>query len=98
MDFDQLNDIVCDYLVSVSLPQKIANEWIERMHKDLLSFIQFVIDKNVEPIAIEFPIVSDEYGIGTLLDLVCEMDFNKGRVVALIDHKSGKSPSRRYRP
>jgi len=90
LDFDKLNDEVCDYLVQVGLPMALSSEWFERIHKDMLSFFQFVIEKNVEPVAIEFPIVSDRYGIGTLIDLVCTMDFNGKRVNAEVDFKSGK--------
>lgn len=90
IDLDNLNNLVADHIAQKKLSMDLAPEWIDKLHKDMLSFIQFVIDKNVEPVAIEFPIVSDELGIGTLLDLVCEMDFNKTRVRALIDHKSGK--------
>jgi len=59
------------------------------LKKDLLSFIQFVKDKNVIPIAIEYPTIN-EYFAGTI-DLICELDFNGKRVTAIVDYKSGKN-------
>jgi len=62
---------------------------IFELKKDLLSFIQFVKDKNVIPIAIEYPTIN-EYFAGTI-DLICELDFNGKRVIAIVDFKSGRN-------
>lgn len=59
------------------------------LKKDCLSFIKFCQEKNVKPIAVEYPVMNNNFA-GTI-DLICELDFNRSRVVAIIDYKSGKN-------
>jgi len=58
------------------------------LKKDLLSFIQFVKEKNITKLACEYPCYNDNFA-GTI-DLICQMTFNKKRIIALIDYKSGR--------
>lgn len=67
-----------------------------RFRKDMAGWIQFCYEKNVRPIAIEFPIVSYEYPVAGSIDLVCEMDFNRKRVIAIVDIKTGIINSRSH--
>ena len=64
-------------------------DWL-KLFKDMASWAQFVHEKNVFVHAIELPIKSREYGVASCIDLVLTLDFNKSRVVALLDAKSGK--------
>lgn len=89
-DFDALDDIVCDYIVSNNLDLSFTGEWINKIHNDLLSFAQFCIDKQVQTIAVEFPIVSDEFMLGGVIDYPCSLVFGGKRVNAIIDFKSGR--------
>ena len=83
IDFD--NDLI-GYLEFNKID--IAKIDILELKKDVLSFIQFIKEKNVTPIAIEYPVINN-YFAGTI-DLICEMDFNGKRVIAIVDYKSGK--------
>lgn len=64
--------------------------WSSKIINDLLSFITFLKEKNVVPVAAEFPVASDEFGIAGMVDLPCELDFNGSRVKAIVDMKSGR--------
>ena len=88
--FEQAHEKALEVLKEV-MPLDIAFLAANEMIKDLASFWQFVIDNNVEVIAIELPVMYD--GLATQIDLVCEMDFNKKRQKAIINIKSGKSAS-----
>jgi hypothetical protein len=62
---------------------------IFELQKDLLSFIQFTIDKEVKAHAIEYQVYNNLFA-GTI-DLICEMNFNGKRVNAIVDYKSGRN-------
>ncbi len=64
--------------------------WPRELAKDLLSFATFCNEKEVKPIAIEIPLVSETLGYAGALDLTCELTFNRKRVRAIVDIKSGK--------
>jgi hypothetical protein len=68
---------------------KIQNLDIFELKKDLLSFIQFTIDKEVKAHAIEYQVYNNLFA-GTI-DLICEMNFNGKRVNAIVDYKSGRN-------
>lgn len=61
-----------------------------RLLKDLVAFELWLRDKKVTPIAIEQIVTSDKYHAGGCVDLVCELNFNKKRVTAIVDFKTGK--------
>ena len=73
-------------------------KWHKKIKKDLIGFVKWVQDYEVEPIAVEMSIIGKDAS-GTL-DLVCRMNFvNKEeslypkteRIKALIDFKSGEN-------
>lgn len=64
--------------------------WDRRLRKDILAWNKFLIDKNVKVHMMEYAGGSLAYGVGFQIDIVCTLDFNKGRVNAIIDVKSGK--------
>jgi len=90
INLDILDDITIEYMLDNGINMKFAGSWIEKIHNDVLSFAKFCIDKNVEPIATEFPLVSDTWKLGGCLDFVCEMDFRSKRVKTIVDFKSGR--------
>lgn len=63
-------------------------EWFYAFTRGLMSFWQFCQERIVKVLAVELPIVSDKYGIGATLDLVCLVKFGKKTVLAIIDLKS----------
>lgn len=83
------------------LPKKLAlftasekitaeKEWEEELKKDILAFAQFIIDNDVKPLAIEICLYHPLDGYAGALDLVAELTFNRKRIMAIIDLKSGR--------
>jgi hypothetical protein len=68
-------------------------QWVREkkrdIRKDLIGFTHFCQQRNVKPIAIEYPVMERHGLVATTLDLVCELDWIKKRRTALIDLKSG---------
>ena len=67
-----------------------ALEWQDKIVNDVASFMLFVKERNVEVIAAEIMVKSDKYELAGAVDLVCRMDFAKGRINAIVDLKSGQ--------
>lgn len=65
-------------------------DWLENLKKDVLAFAQFMIDRNVHPLAIEVCLYHPTDGYAGAIDLACEMDFGHGRITAIVDLKSGR--------
>lgn len=78
-----------DYMKFEGIPGRFFGPWLEDLETDMLAFAQFVYDRNVKPLAIEFPLCS-KIGLAGMVDLVCEMDWNRTRIVAIADFKSGR--------
>ncbi len=66
-----------------------ARAWYHSVKKDLLSFEAFRRERGVEPIATEV-VLKSERGYAGAIDLVCEMDWKKNRIRAVVDFKSGR--------
>ena len=62
-----------------------------RKAKDLMAWVAFCQERNVEPIAVEIPLVSRTHKVAGTCDLVCRLDFNGKRELAIVDIKSGGS-------
>ncbi len=100
-DLETLSDRVHAYCIQHKCDVSFVPEWTEELKKDLLSFNQWCMDYDVEPIAMQMMLVSREFGVVGILDLVCmkneklytdkTADKDRKRVRALIDYKSGKS-------
>lgn len=75
----------------------VINNDIEELIADMYSFVQWVNDYNVKPLAVEKMLRSKTYGFATAVDLICELDFKTkergffGKVYqrATKDHKAG---------
>jgi hypothetical protein len=65
--------------------------WPYEMQKDILAIAQWVTEKEVVPLAIEVPMVSADLGYAGTADFVVELTFNKKRVLAMVDLKSGRN-------
>jgi hypothetical protein len=72
-DLDLLNEHLKAYIEEHHLDRSFMQN-AEPLKKDILAFAQFVIDRNVVPIAIEIILTDKERGLASSLDLVCEMD------------------------
>ena len=87
-DLDKLSNKLTEYLILHNVTQ--SKPWLEDLKKDVLCFAQFVIDRKVKPLAVELILWHPTDGYAGAIDLVAELDFNKSRIVAIIDLKSGK--------
>lgn len=73
-------------------PDGAEDEWLRRGQNDLLSLAAWAADRHPEVLAIETVMLhKDDLWYGGAIDLVCRLDFDKKRVVAIVDFKSGKS-------
>ena len=88
-DLDALESTLKEFLVGEQLPPNRI-KWTQELKKDLCAFAQFVIDKQVKPLAIEIILFHPDDGYAGAIDLVCEMNFSKKRIVAIVDIKSGR--------
>jgi hypothetical protein len=78
------------YLFNNKLDVSLAEAWAPELKSDLLAFAQWVADKDVEVIACELPLTYERDRIAGTIDLVCNLTFNKRRVRAIVDFKSGR--------
>lgn len=67
-----------------------AEVWVEDIVEDMVAFMTFLIEREVEVIALEFPIADEDVGLGGTMDLICRLKFGKSRVNAIVDFKSGR--------
>src|SRR5690606_15234338 len=67
----------------------LEHQWIDQIQNDMAAWFRFKKDKNVVVLASEIVVASDEFQICTPLDIVCEMDFNRKRILADINLKTG---------
>lgn len=95
-DLDKLQDRIDQW--GKSDPPVDTSGWYTDAWKGLLSWMQFMSDYSVEPLAIEIPLPHPDGYAGTI-DLVCRMydkkytsktpEENRTRINAIIDWKSG---------
>lgn len=75
-DLDLLYDRLLEWEISKS-GHPNARNWYWEMRKDILSFVQFAADVDLEPFAIEIAIASPSSGAAGSLDLVCKMNIEE---------------------
>lgn len=90
-DFDNVPNLLSEYLAKENLPEKVFNEWLTKVRKDVLAFAQFVKDWNVRALAVEVGLCSEK-GFAGCVDLPCMMtDPKTGDTFrAIVDFKSGR--------
>lgn len=89
-DLDNLRTRLLAYMETNNLPMEFV-DYADDLRKNMLSLAQFIIDANVEPLAIEIPLIHPDYRFGCTLDLPCWMTLKGERFRANIDFKSGKN-------
>lgn len=86
-NFDEIREFAVQY-ANANRYTLQAEKWAYHLPRNVAAWIQLCIDKNVKVLAVEFPVVSPTLRIATPIDVICEMDFNKKRVHAIINLKS----------
>ena len=91
-DFDAVPEVLTAYLKKENLPDGVFFDWAGKIRKDVLAFVQFMRDYNVQPLAIEISLVHPEHRYAGCVDLVCLMtDAKTGeQYPAIVDFKSGR--------
>jgi len=74
LNLDELEEGVQNYLSTQDFWQPECAEWAENLKYDLIAFAQFCADYKVKVMGIEYVLLSDRFGFGTPIDLVCKMD------------------------
>ena len=88
-DHNETPSALSDFMAFEGIPGRFFGPWMDDLGSDILAFAQFVIDYNVKPLAIEFPVCGED-GLAGMIDIACQMDFGGKRIVALVDNKSGR--------
>lgn len=73
IDFDKMEKELAGYCKEQNLGEGKADEWLEEIQKDVLSFAQFMVDYKVKPIAIEMVLAHPD-GYAGAIDLLCDME------------------------
>lgn len=89
-DIDSLPDFVKGYFLEHETWGGKQDEFSDELYKDLYGFYQFLIDREVNALAVEIGVKSDKFGIAGALDLFCTLLWNGKRVYAIIDYKGSK--------
>lgn len=82
-----------EYAVGEALAQGFgssADKWCYDLPMDVAAFYAWYREHVVDIIGMEFPIASDKWGIGGVIDIVAMIKFNKGIVPGIVDLKSGR--------
>lgn len=88
----EMHTIFERYLDSITGEQPVAlNDLPTFQAKALLSFDKFIHDNEVVALATERRVVNEKYKYAGTVDMVCNMNFNKQRIVAIVDYKSGST-------
>jgi hypothetical protein len=88
-DLDGLKAALDKYIETEKLPASFI-DYADDLRKNMLSLAQFIIDVELEPLAVEVPLISRLGGFGCTLDLPCMMTLDGKRFPCIIDFKSGK--------
>jgi len=73
IDLDSIADLVEGYTSSKNYWQPECADWANKLKYDCLAFAHFCNEYKVKPLGIEYVLLSEKYGFGTLIDLVCKL-------------------------
>lgn len=88
-DLDLCEDVVQDYTSSENFWDNDCNAWGTKLKEDMLAFVQFYNDYEVEPLGLEYVLLSDKRGFGTPIDLVCYLTVTEDGLDHDNPYKSG---------
>ncbi len=88
-DLESAEEVVKQYTAKHSLSYPEISNWPRDLQKDMMAFGVFYDERRVKPLGLEYVLLS-KTGFGTPIDLVCELDTDKGRKRAVINFKSGR--------
>lgn len=88
-DLGSAGEVVAQYVNFHSLNFPEIMTWERDLQKDLMSFGLFYHERRVKPLGLEYVLLSNT-GYGTPIDLICDMDTDKGRKRCVINFKSGR--------
>ena len=74
VNLDELDEWVQNYLSTQEFWEPECADWAENLKYDMIAFAQFCADYNIKVMGIEYVLLSDRFGFGTPIDLVCKMD------------------------
>lgn len=98
-DLDKLSSKLGQFALKEKI--QIPKDWVTELKKDMLALAQFIIDKNVEPLAIEQILYHPTDGYAGALDLVCMLTIEErgffGEVYASGANKGQPKESKRTR-
>lgn len=64
--------------------------WCDDLKSDLLAFAEFCADRKVRPLHTELIMINKALGYAGTADIVCELEWRRRRVIAVVDIKSGR--------
>lgn len=75
-DFGKVQEYIDEHIAITNFWQPEVYSWYNKLKQDISAFASFTIERNIQPLGIEYVLVSDK-GFGTLIDLVCKMDISE---------------------
>lgn len=94
---DYFEDLVLEFLRYEDADPALIDmgEWKRKAKQDIVGFIQWKRDYKITPIAIEFPVYSDEDRVAGMIDIICEATLPTKenpnyRTVIQVDLKTGR--------
>jgi hypothetical protein len=72
--------------------QDYAGRWFSDIQNDMYAYFQWKKASNVKVLSTEIVVHNAAYKIATPLDLIVEMDFNRKRILANVNFKTGDHP------
>lgn len=91
-DFDMAAEELKKYMDANNIPERLYNEWLVKIKKDVLSFAQFMKDYEVQPLAIEIGLAHPVFKYAGCIDMPCVITDPKDGLnyTAIVDFKSGR--------
>lgn len=74
-DLNQLEVIVKMYCEKNSIPY--MPQWTTDLGEDIAAFTQWILDCHVKPILIEAPLLDNDFYLGGMVDLVCQLTIER---------------------